>query len=55
MMSDIVDKETVEAMYLKLRKAEYKNDRTGELDDKKMVDAITNYFVKAAKEEAENN
>lgn len=55
MMSDSVDKEIVEAVYLKLRKAEYRNDRNGEYDDKKMVDAIVNYLVKIAKEEVKNN
>ena len=55
MMSDTLDKETVENVYLKLRKTEYRNDRTGEYDDKKMVDVIVNYLTEIAKKEVKNN
>ena len=45
MMSDTVNKETVE----------WQNDRTGEFDEKKMVERIEKYLIKKAKEEVENN
>ena len=55
MMSDTVNKETVETIYRTLRKAEWQNDRTGEFDEKKMVERIEKYRIKKAKEEVENN
>ena len=51
MMSESLDKQKIEKMYQTLRKAEWQNDRTGEYDDKKMVDRIERYLVKKAKEE----
>lgn len=54
-MSDTVNKETVETIYRVLRKAEWQNDRTGEFDEKKMVERIEKYLIKKAKEEVENN
>lgn len=51
MMSESVDLKKVENLYQTLRKAEWQNDHTGEFDDKQMVDRITNYLVKKAKEE----
>ena len=55
MMSDSVDLKKVEIMYQTLRKAEWQNDRTGELDDKKRVERIERYLFKKAKEEVEGN
>ncbi len=55
MMSDSVDLKKVEIMYQTLRKAEWQNDRTGEFDDKKMVERIERYLFKKAEEEVEEN
>ena len=49
MMSESLDKQKIEKMYQTLRKAEWQNDRTGEYDDKKMVDRIERYLVKRRK------
>lgn len=55
MMSDSVDVTKVEKIYQTLRKAEWQNDRTGEFDDKKMVERIEKYLIKKAKEEVGEN
>lgn len=55
MMSDSIDMEKVEAMYRRLRVEEWKNDRTGVYDDKKMVTLIENYLIKQAKKEVGEN
>lgn len=55
MMSELVDKEKIEKLYGALRKAEWENDRTGECDDRKMVERIENYLIKKAKEEEDKN
>lgn len=54
-MSESVDLKKVESLYQTLRKAEWQNDHTGELDDKQMVDRIVNHLVKKAKEEVNEN
>ena len=54
-MSESVDLKKVESLYQTLRKAEWQNDHTGELDDKKMVDVIVNYLTEIAKKEVKNN
>ncbi len=55
MMSDSVNMEKIEKLYQVLRKAEWQNDRTGEFDDKKMVERIEKYLFKKAKEEVDEN
>lgn len=55
MMSDSIDMTKIETMYRVLRKNEWQNDRTGEFDDKKMVERIERYLIKKAKEEVGEN
>ena len=55
MMNDSIDMTKVEKMYQALRKAEWQNDRTGDCDDKKMVERIERYLIKKAQEEVEKS
>lgn len=48
-----IDAEKLDKMYMEIRKAEIKNDKTGQWDDKEMVNKITNFLIKMAKEEME--
>lgn len=53
-MSETIDLKKLNDMYTSLRKDELRNEKTGEYDDKKMVDRIANYLLKVAKEEVKN-
>lgn len=55
MMSESVDRKKVENLYQILRRAEWQNDRTGEFDDRKMVERIEKYLLRKAKEEVNEN
>ena len=50
----MIDPKKLNDMYTTLRRNELRNEKTGEYDDKKMVERIFNYLLKIAKEEVES-
>ena len=46
-----MDEQKLRKMYDEIRGVELKNDKTGQYDDKEMVDRIMRYLLKKAKEE----
>jgi len=48
-----MDEQRLQKMYDTIRKEELRNDKTGQYDDKAMVDRIMRYILKEAKEEVD--
>lgn len=48
-----MDEQKIRMMYDTIRKDEIRNDKTGQFSDKEMVDRITKYLYKKAKEEVD--
>lgn len=46
-----MDEQRLQIMYDRIRKDELRNDKTGQYDDKEMVDRIVKYLHKMAEEE----
>lgn len=54
-MGDSINMEKIEKLYQVLRNEEWRNDRTGAFDDKKMVERIERYLITKAREEVDGN